>query len=209
MLVIIQILSVLYAIVVHEFSHALAAYKQGDMTAKLDGRLTLNPIPHLDTFGTIILPAMLILSGSPLVIGWAKPVMINPQNFKNQKWGNTIVSLAGPLANLLSAIIFVIVLKLLLMFGIIDFANYLATFLSYLIIINTVLMIFNLIPIPPLDGSKFLFDILPAKYNNVKMWLSQRGPWLLLILLIADSFLGLGIFGRIIGVFVNLIYSLV
>ena len=209
MLVIIQILSVLYAIVVHEFSHALAAYKQGDMTAKLDGRLTLNPIPHLDTFGTIILPAMLILSGSPLVIGWAKPVMINPQNFKNQKWGNTIVSLAGPLANLLSAIIFVIVLKLLLMFGIIDFANYLATFLSYLIIINTVLMIFNLIPIPPLDGSKFLFDILPAKYNNVKLWLSQQGPWFLLIILIADSFLGLGIFSRIIGFFVNIIYSLV
>lgn len=209
MIVIIQILSVLYAIVVHEFSHALAAYKQGDMTAKLDGRLTLNPIPHLDTFGTIILPAMLILSGSPLVIGWAKPVMINPQNFKNQKWGNTIVSLAGPLANLLSAIIFVIALKLLLIFGVIDFANYLATFLSYLIIINTVLMIFNLIPIPPLDGSKFLFDILPAKYNNVKMWLSQQGPWLLLIILIADSFLNLGIFSRIIGFFVNLIYSLV
>jgi len=209
MLVIIQILSILYAIVIHEFSHALAAYKQGDMTAKLNGRLTLNPIPHLDTFGTIILPAMLILSGSPLVIGWAKPVPINPSNFKNQRWGNTIVSLAGPAANLISAIIFVIILKVVIVLGVVDFSNYLAVFLSYLIIINTVLMIFNLIPIPPLDGSKFLFDVLPAKYNNVKVFLSQQGPWLLLILLIADSFLGLGIFGRIIGFFVNLIYSLV
>lgn len=209
MIIIIQILSVLYAIVIHEFSHALAAYKQGDMTAKLNNRLTLNPIPHLDTFGTIILPAMLILFGSPLVIGWAKPVPVNPANFKNQKWGNTIVSLAGPLANLLSAVIFVIALKVLIGLGIIDFANYLATFLSYLIIINTVLFIFNLIPIPPLDGSKFLFDILPAKYNNIKMFLSQQGPRLLLILLITDSFLGLGIFSRIIGFFVNLIYSLV
>jgi Zn-dependent protease len=209
MLVIIQIISVLYAIVIHEFAHAFAAYKQGDMTAKLNGRLTLNPIAHLDTFGTIILPAILILSGSPLVMGWAKPVPINPMNFKNQKWGNTIVSLAGPAVNLLSAILFVVILKILIGFGVIDFANYLAVFLSYLIIINTVLMIFNLIPIPPLDGSKFLFDILPAKYNNVKTWLSQQGPWLLMILLIADSFLGLGIFGRIIGFFVNLIYSLV
>ncbi|MBL7022180.1 site-2 protease family protein [Patescibacteria group bacterium] len=209
MLVIIQILSILYAIIIHEFSHAFAAYKQGDMTARDNNRLTLNPIPHLDTFGTILLPAMLILSGSPLVIGWAKPVPINPGNFKNQKWGNTIVSLAGPLANLLSAILFVIVLKVLVGFGVIDFANYLATFLSYLIIINTVLMIFNLIPIPPLDGSKFLFDILPAKYNNIKVSLSNHGPWILLMLLIADSFLGLGIFSKIIGFFVNLIYGLV
>lgn len=209
MLILIQILSVLYAIVIHEFSHALAAYRQGDMTAKLNGRLTLNPIPHLDMFGTIILPAMLILSGSPLVVGWAKPVPINPFNFKNQKWGNTIVSLAGPAANLISAILFVIILKVVIGFGFIGFDNYLATFLSYLIIINIVLLIFNLIPIPPLDGSKFLFDVLPERFNNLKIFLSRQGPWILIILLIMDSFLGLGFFGRIIGFFVNLIYSIV
>ncbi|MFW0862528.1 MAG: site-2 protease family protein [Candidatus Komeilibacteria bacterium] len=202
-------MSVLYAIVVHEFSHALAAYKQGDVTAKLNNRLTLNPIPHMDTFGTILLPAMLILSGSPLVIGWAKPVPVNPANFKNKKWGNTIVSLAGPLANLISAIVFFIILKILSVISPFLFTTLLPAFLISLIIVNTVLMIFNLIPIPPLDGSKFLFDVLPAKYNNIKVFLSQQGPWLLLILLIADSFLGLGIFGRIIGFFVNMIYSLV
>jgi len=209
MLVIIQIISVLYAIVIHEFAHAFAAYKQGDLTAKLNGRLTLNPIPHLDVFGTIILPAMLILSGSPLVIGWAKPVLVNPYNFKNQRWGNTIVSLAGPLANLLSAILFVIILKLIFLFNLVSFDNYLVAFLSYLIIINTVLMIFNLIPIPPLDGSKFLFDVLPAKYQGIKEFLTRQGPWLLMIILIADSFLGLGIFSKIIGFFVNLIYGLI
>lgn len=209
MLIIIKILSILYAIVIHEFSHAYIAFKQGDSTAKMNNRLTLNPIPHMDMFGTILLPAMLILSGSPLVIGWAKPVPINPLNFKNQRWGNTLVSLAGPASNLISAVAFVIVLKIIFVFELVGFDSYLIVFLSYLIIINTVLMVFNLIPIPPLDGSKFLFDILPAKYNYIKTFLSQNGPWLLLILLIADSFLGLGIFGRIIGFFIDLIYGLV
>jgi Zn-dependent protease len=209
MTVIIQIISVLYAIVIHEFAHAWAAYKQGDWTAKLAGRLTLNPLPHLDLFGTVVLPALLILSGSPLVIGWAKPVLINPYNFKNQKWGNTIVSLAGPAANLLSAVLFVIILKLVFLFSLVSLDNYLLVFLSYLIIINSVLFVFNLIPIPPLDGSKFLFDVLPYKYQGVKEFLTRQGPWLLMILLIADSFLGLGVFSRIVGFFVNFIYSLI
>ncbi|OIO46456.1 MAG: hypothetical protein AUJ28_02555 [Parcubacteria group bacterium CG1_02_37_51] len=209
MLIIIKILSILYAIVIHEFSHAYVAFKQGDLTAKLNNRLTLNPIPHMDMFGTIMLPAILILSGSPLVIGWAKPVPVNPLNFKNKKWGNTLVSLAGPASNLISALLFVIILKIIFVWQLVGVDSYLIVFLSYLIIINVVLMVFNLIPIPPLDGSNFLFDILPAKYNSVKVFLSQNGPWLLLILLIADSFFGLGIFSRIIGFFIDIIYGLV
>jgi len=209
MLIIIKILSILYAIVIHEFSHAYVAFKQGDLTAKLNNRLTLNPIPHMDMFGTIMLPAILILSGSPLVIGWAKPVPVNPLNFKNKKWGNTLVSLAGPASNLISALLFVIILKIIFVWQLVGVDSYLIVFLSYLIIINVVLMVFNLIPIPPLDGSNFLFDILPAKYNSVKVFLSQNGPWLLLILLIADSFFGLGIFSKIIGFFIDIIYGLV
>jgi len=209
MLIIIKILSILYAIVIHEFSHAYVAFKQGDLTAKLNNRLTLNPIPHMDMFGTIMLPAILILSGSPLVIGWAKPVPVNPLNFKNKKWGNTLVSLAGPASNLISALLFVIILKIIFVWQLVGVDSYLIVFLSYLIIINVVLMVFNLIPIPPLDGSNFLFDILPAKYNSVKVFLSQNGPWLLLILLIADSFFGLGIFSRIIGFFIDIFYGLV
>ncbi|MFH1667952.1 MAG: site-2 protease family protein [Candidatus Komeilibacteria bacterium] len=209
MLIIIKILSILYAVVIHEFSHAYVAFKQGDLTAKMNKRLTLNPIPHMDMFGTVLLPAMLILSGSPLVLGWAKPVPVNPLNFKNKKWGNTLVSLAGPASNLISALVFVAVLKIIFVLQLVSVDNYLIVFLSYLIIINIVLFVFNLIPIPPLDGSHFLFDILPAKYDSVKVFLSQNGPWLLLILLIADSFLGLGIFSRIIGFFIDLIYGLV
>ncbi|MCR4279883.1 MAG: site-2 protease family protein [Candidatus Komeilibacteria bacterium] len=209
MIIVIQIISVLYAIVVHEFSHALAANKQGDPTPRLDGRLTLNPWPHMDMFGTIILPVLLIMSGSPLVFGWAKPVMVNPANFRNQRWGNTIVSLAGPAANLISAVVFIVILKILISLQVVTPNNYLSLFLIYLVMINVILMIFNLIPIPPLDGSKLLFDVLPARYEGFKFWLTKNGPWLLLGFLILDSFLGLGILGRIFSFFVGIFYGLI
>ncbi|MFW0837607.1 MAG: site-2 protease family protein [Candidatus Komeilibacteria bacterium] len=207
MMIIIKILSILYAIIVHEVAHGYIALRQGDPTAKLDGRLTFNPIPHLDMFGSIILPGLLLLSGSPLVIGWAKPVMVNPLNFKNQRWGNTLVSLAGPAANLLSAIIFGLLLKILLGGGYLAANNYLIIFLWYLMMINIVLMVFNLIPIPPLDGSKFLFDVLPPRWDAFKLFLMRQGPIILLGILIIDSWLGLGLFAGLINWFINIFNS--
>ncbi|PJA92593.1 MAG: site-2 protease family protein, partial [Candidatus Komeilibacteria bacterium CG_4_9_14_3_um_filter_37_5] len=168
MSIIIQVLAVLYAIVVHEFGHAWVARKQGDHTAELAGRLTLNPIAHIDWYGTVLVPAFLIITGSPLVFGWAKPVPINPNNFTNQRWGNSIVSLAGPLVNFVSLIFFFVVLKVLLIGQLLADGNSLITFLVYLIIYNLIFLVFNLIPIPPLDGSKVLFDVLPNKLEQVK-----------------------------------------
>lgn len=207
MSIFIQILAVLYALIIHEFSHAWAAQRQGDQTAELSGRLTLNPLAHIDLYGTIIVPFFLIVTGSPLIFGWAKPVPVNPSNFSNQRWGNSIVSLAGPFANLVSLLLFFVILKVLLAGQFLADGNSLLTFLIYLIAYNLIFFVFNLIPIPPLDGSKFLFDLLPARYDNVKIFLESQGHWILLGILLLDSFLHLGILNSIIGFFANLVFS--
>ena len=144
---------IVFSAIIHEFFHAWSAYVQGDRTAKDAGRLTLNPIPHLDMLGTVIIPfLMLFFLGG--FIGWAKPVPINPYNFKNQKWGITIVSLAGPASNLFIALVLGLLIRLsilpslILPFGLIAY-------------INIFLALFNLIPVPPLDGSKLLLDKFP------------------------------------------------
>jgi Zn-dependent protease len=144
------------AVVIHEFAHALIAYRLGDTTAKDRGRLTLNPLVHIDPFGTIFLPIMLIAMNSPVLFGWAKPVPINFSHLKNPKRDMVWVGIAGPLANLLFAVAASVLLKL----GVKDFeiASGLA---HYLIVVNVVLAIFNLIPIPPLDGSRVLLGLLP------------------------------------------------
>ena len=193
-LFLIWLLSIAYGITVHEFSHVLAAYLQGDDTGKLLGRLTLNPMAHVDGFGLI----MLLFVG----FGWGKPAPYNPYNLKYRRWGEVIVALAGPLSNLISIIIFVIAVNVLSSF--LGPYNLLMRFLGFLILINIVLLAFNLIPIPPLDGSKLLFEILPAKYSHIKQQLSRNGPWVLFMLIIADNILGINIFGHIFSVFFKL-----
>ncbi|MFZ2523153.1 MAG: site-2 protease family protein, partial [Minisyncoccia bacterium] len=128
----------IFSVIIHEVSHGYAAYMQGDKTAKYAGRLTLNPIPHVDLMGSIILPGLLILSGSPMVIGWAKPVPFNPYNLRNQKWGEALVALAGPLSNISIAFIFGLLIRLGL------FASLIEPF-SYIVFINLVLAVFNLV----------------------------------------------------------------
>ena len=187
-------LGIIYALTIHEFSHAAAATALGDNTAKFSGRLTLNPLSHLDMFGTI----MLLLAG----FGWGRPVPVNVFNLKNKRWGELIVALAGPVSNFASVILFILVFKLAVVFLPAD--NMMLTFLIYLIMINMVLGVFNLIPIPPLDGSKVLFSVLPSRFDNFKRQLAVNGPWVLLFLLIADNFLGINIFGRIFSVFFKL-----
>ncbi|HPJ80133.1 MAG TPA: site-2 protease family protein [Candidatus Portnoybacteria bacterium] len=144
---------IVFSSIIHEYCHAWAAYVQGDHTAKEMGRLTLNPIPHLDLYGTVIIPLFFLFFVNGF-IGWAKPVPINPYNFKNQKTGLVWVSLAGPVSNLFIALI----LGLLIRFNIFPFLNSPFSFIAY---INIFLALFNLIPMPPLDGSKLLLNKFP------------------------------------------------
>lgn len=152
----IPFLCLIIAITIHEFFHALAADKLGDPTPRSFGRLSLNPLAHADPFGTFLLPLMSAFTGIP-TIGWAKPVPIDPYNFRHPKRDETIVSLAGPLSNLFLAVVCSFLLRLfspLTLIGNIFF---------YLILINTSLFVFNLLPIPPLDGSKVFLNLLPPQ----------------------------------------------
>jgi len=144
---------IIFSSIIHEYCHAWAAYAQGDHTAKDMGRLTLNPISHMDLYGTVIIPLFFLFFANGFV-GWAKPVPINPYNFKNQKSGLIWVSLAGPGSNLLIALI----LGLLIRFNVFSFLN---MPFSWIVYINIFLALFNLIPMPPLDGSKLLFHKFP------------------------------------------------
>ncbi len=193
------------ALTVHEFSHAMAAYYLGDPTAQQAGRLTLNPIAHIDLFGTILLPLFLILSSTGIVFGWAKPVPVNYYNLRNAKWGPAIVSVAGPAANLIFGIVGIILLNLVNNFTSLGVNNLLWIFLYVLIIVNFILMVFNLLPIPPLDGSKILFAVLPDKYHDFKVVLEKYGIYILFALLIfGGSFLDNLFNGlqRIVGFFI-------
>jgi Zn-dependent protease len=178
MIIIFSLIILLFSVIIHEMAHGGVAYYLGDPTAKYAGRLSLNPLRHLDIFGSFLLPLSLALIGVP-PIGWAKPVPINPNNFRDQKWGELKVSLAGPGANLVLALIFGLILRL---FPFI-LASMLGTLFSYIVIINLILAIFNLIPIPPLDGSHILFSFLPYSWERFKFNLQQYGIIILIILI--------------------------
>jgi len=159
---------------VHEVAHGIAALKQGDETAKRAGRLSMNPLVHIDIIGSIILPFVLIQTGSPFLFGYAKPVPVNTYNFKDQKYGNAKVAFAGPLSNLLLALIFFII----------SF-NYINDLVVYTIFINVFLAIINLFPIPPLDGSKIANDLFPKTYGPFYRFIEDKGfiaQFLLIIL---------------------------
>ena len=168
---------------VHEFSHALAAYRLGDSTARFMGRLTLNPIAHFDPLGGILL-AVTMLSGSGFAFGWAKPTPVNPRNLEYGRWGEAIVAAAGPISNLVLAIAAAIPLRYILAnLTLASEVPLLALQILLLFIqINLVLMVFNLFPIPPLDGSKVLFAFLPPQVAwRWRPMLEQYGFILLLI----------------------------
>ncbi len=157
------------SIVIHEISHGFMAEYFGDKTARHAGRLTLNPIKHLDLFGSILLPALLIISKAGFVFGWAKPVPYNPDNLSNRKWGTIAVAAAGVLANLFIAFLFGIIIRLSFVFSLDSTLGANFYFItSAIVIVNLALAIFNLVPIPPLDGSKIFFSFLPrALYGAV------------------------------------------
>ena len=172
----------IFSAIIHEVSHGFSAKLQGDNTAEAAGRLTLNPIPHLDLFGSVILPLILALPalfGVPtVIIGWAKPVPFNPANLRNKKWGPALVALAGPFSNISIALIFGIFFRLI--FPSVIFSPALYFFLSIIVWINLLLAIFNLLPLPPLDGSKILFAIFPYSWRDIEVWLERYGFVILL-----------------------------
>ena len=153
----------LISLSIHEFAHALLAYKFGDNTAKSQGRLTLNPIKHLDLVGSIIMPILAFTSGF-MLIGWAKPVPVNRNNFKNLRRDDAIVSFAGPLSNFVFAAFSYLIYVLILSAGI-DLSDTFTNIFRLTILFNIFLFCFNLLPIPPLDGSHILYDIFPNKFT--------------------------------------------
>jgi Zn-dependent protease len=177
--IIISIPVFIFAIVIHEVAHGWVAYRLGDSTAKHLGRLTLNPISHIDPIGTVALPIMLMIMNSPVVFGWAKPVPINFLNLRNPKKDIIYVGLAGPLANIIFAFILAALLRLFPAAHSPVFTE--VVFLS--ILVNLVLAAFNLIPLPPLDGSRILFGLLPARLAVKYMSIEKYGFIILFILL--------------------------
>ena len=152
------IVALIMSIVLHEMAHGYAANSLGDPTARLQGRLSPNPLVHIDPLGSVIIPALLMLSGSGILFGWAKPVPYNPYNLNNQKWGEALVAAAGPAVNILLALLFALLIRFSGQFGLNEVFVSLAQYIVYM---NLLLSFFNLIPFPPLDGSKILPALLP------------------------------------------------
>ncbi len=178
MIYVFQVIVLIFSAIVHEYMHGWMAYQLGDSTAKDAGRLTFNPLAHLEWFGSFFLPLVMIVTNMPFVFGWAKPVPYNPYNLKDRKYGDAKVAIAGPLGNLIIALFFGLLLRFSPVISI-TFTG----LISLIVYINLVLMVFNLVPIPPLDGSKILAAFLPerlrARYLN-----SERYGFILVILFV-------------------------
>lgn len=198
-----SIIILLLSVIIHEVAHGLSARYFGDHTAERAGRLTLNPIPHIDPFGTILLPLLLILTGSPVLFGWAKPVPINPLNFRDIRKGELATSAAGVLANLALAAIGAIIFHSIPQ----DFLPLVKSLALFTVRINAVLAVFNLLPIPPLDGSKVVMSILPAHLENEYRKLERFG-FMILILLWIIPFGSSSVLGSILRFFLEILHSL-
>jgi Zn-dependent protease len=172
------------SIVIHEVSHGFMAEYFGDDTARNAGRLTLNPIKHLDIFGSILLPAFLIFTHAGFLFGWAKPVPYDPRNLRNLRWGTFWVAAAGVLANFFIAIVFGLLIRFTLAY---HFSNSFYLITSYIVLVNLALGIFNLVPIPPLDGSKILFSFLPASMHRGLVLIEQYSLIFLLVFVVYFS----------------------
>lgn len=178
-MVLFQIVVLVCSAVIHEVSHGYVAQALGDPTAEQAGRLTLNPLKHLDLYGSVLLPLILYyLSAGTFVFGWAKPVPYNPYNLKDPRKGGALIAAAGPASNFLLAIVFSVLFRVGAASA--AFAPA-AQFFAVVILINLILGVFNLVPIPPLDGSKILFGFLPRAAERFEYAISRYGTLLLLV----------------------------
>ena len=188
---VITIAILIISIILHEVSHGYMAYALGDPTAKLAGRLTLNPIPHIDLLGSIIIPVLLVLSPGNFLFGWAKPVPYNPLNLKNQRYGEALVAVAGSATNIFLAVLFALIIR----FGA-GLPDTFITLAAIVVLINLFLGLFNLIPIPPLDGYTVLRSLLPYKFSVPLQNLERRVQSLGVLSLFAFMFLFIFIFSK-------------
>lgn len=174
---IIFVVVLIASIVLHEIAHGYTADRLGDPTARLAGRLSLNPLVHIDWIGSVLLPLFLIITGSPFLLGWAKPVPFNPRNIKNPETGSMLVALAGPLTNIAIAL----VASLALHAGV--FQGEGIFFTTLVIMTNISLAVFNLVPIPPLDGHHILFALIPSRFHYIKSFF-QKYSFIFLVIFV-------------------------
>ncbi|KKR91644.1 MAG: Transmembrane protein [Parcubacteria group bacterium GW2011_GWC2_42_12] len=175
--IIFSLIIILFSVIIHEYTHGWMADRLGDSTARDAGRLTLNPVAHIDLWGSILMPVLIFIgTGGGLIFGYAKPVPFNPYNLKDQKYGVAKVAIAGPLANLITALFFGLFLRFVPGLSLV-----LVSFLAMIVQINIVLLIFNLLPIPPLDGSKVLMPFLPYNLQTKLAQLEHYGFILVLL----------------------------
>jgi Zn-dependent protease len=195
MTTLLPLIVLILSIIAHEVAHGYAADSLGDPTARLAGRLTLNPLPHIDLVGSILLPGLLVFTGSPILFGWAKPVPYNPYNLRNKRWGEALVAVAGSATNLILAIIFACIIRFGGSLGLDATALSLAATITF---VNLFLGLFNLIPFPPLDGFTFIRALLPWHMSSGLQQFENRvrgaGIFSLVLFLLVFSFILAGPF---------------
>ena len=195
----ITVIILIVSIIAHEVAHGYAANALGDPTARLAGRLTMNPLPHIDPLGSVIFPALLVFSGSPMLFGWAKPVPYNPYNLKNQRFGESIVAVAGSATNLIIAVIF----GLFVRFGVGTFSPEMLSLAATIAFTNLFLGLFNLIPFPPLDGFTFIRGLLPYRlsgdFQRFEEQMRRAGIVSLVLFLIVFTYVFAGPFAALVG----------
>lgn len=182
MFTILTIVILIFSVILHEVSHGLMAERLGDPTARIQGRLTLNPAKHIDPVGSILIPIITAIStAGQFTFGWAKPVVYNPYNLKNRRTGEVLIALAGPASNVVIALVFGIMIRLIV--PTVDTVTPILQVFAYIVIINITLAVFNLIPLPPLDGSKLFLALLPNQYGRARLTLERIGPIFVIVVL--------------------------
>lgn len=198
-------ISLVFAVTIHEFAHAYLADRLGDPTPRISGRLSLNPLVHIDLFGTILLPLFLILNNFGIFIAWAKPVVYDPFNLKNPRKDSALISIAGPTSNLIIALLVSLIIRLIFFLNL-TLSPFIISFFFYFIYVNIFLAVFNILPIHPLDGFKIIYGLLNEE--QAKEWAKLEAYGMLFLLLLIIPLNSSSMFSRIIKPLINFFVSL-